>query len=113
MLIENEYGTIDITNDVIADIVASHCYGVHGMANKNKLDGLVQLFKRDSNRKGIQVEVVDNETVNIELHIVVRHGVNIAAAGDSIISEVRYNVEKLTGVKVGCVDVFVDSLMTD
>ena len=33
--------------------------------------------------------------------------------GDSIISEVRYNVEKLTGVKVGRVDVFVDSLMTD
>ena len=57
MLIENEYGTIDITNDVIADIVANHCYGVHGMTNKNKLDGFVQLLKRDSSRKGIKIDV--------------------------------------------------------
>ena len=113
MLIENEYGTIDISNDVITDIVANHCYGVHGMANKSKFDGFVQLLKRDSSRKGIKIDVVDNGVVNIELHIVVRHGVNIAAAGDSIISEVRYNVEEMTGIKVGNVDVFVDSLMTD
>ena len=70
-------------------------------------------MKRDSSRKGIKIDVVDNGVVNIELHIVVRHGVNIAAAGDSIISEVRYNVEEMTGIKVGNVDVFVDSLMTD
>ena len=113
MLIENEYGTIDITDNVIADIVANHCYGVHGMAGKNKFDGFVQLLKRDPSHKGIKIEVVENGVVNIELHIVVRHGINIAAAGDSIISEVRYNIEELTGVKVGRVDVFVDSLMTD
>ena len=113
MLIENEYGTIDITNDVIADIVANHCYGVHGMTNKNKLDGFVQLLKRDSSRKGIKIDVLENGVVNIELHIVVRHGINITAAADSLISEVRYNVEEMTGVKVGNVDVVVDSLMTD
>ncbi len=113
MLIENEYGTIEITNDAIADIVASRCYGVHGMANPSKLFGLVQLLKRDSNRKGIKIEVTEDNVVNAELHIVVRHGVNIAAAGDSLISEVRYNVEEMTGMKVGKVDVFVDSLMTD
>lgn len=113
MLIENEYGTIDITNDVIADIVANHCYGVHGMASKSKFDGLFQLLKRDQSHKGIKIDVTDDGIVNIELHIVVRHGINIAAAGDSIISEVRYNVEAMTGMTVGNVDVFVDSLMTD
>lgn len=112
-MIENEYGTINITNDALTDIVASHCYGVHGMANKSVLDGFVQLFKRDSSHKGIKIDVTDDDVVNIELHIVVRHGVNIAAAGDSIISEVRYNIEEMTGMKVGKVDVFVDSLMTD
>ena len=66
-----------------------------------------------SNRKGIKIDVTEDNVVNIELHIVVRHGVNIAAAGDSIISEVRYNVEEMTGMKVGKVNVFVDSLMTD
>ncbi len=113
MLIENEYGTIEITNDAIADIVSSHCYGVHGMTNPSKLFGLVQLLKRDANRKGIKIEVTEDNIVNVELHIVVRHGVNIAAAGDSLISEVRYNIEEMTGMKVGKVDVFVDSLMMD
>jgi len=113
MLIENEFGTINITNEVITDIVANHCYGVHGMTSKNKLDGIVQLLKRDSNRKGIKVEVLEDESVNIELHIVVRHGINITAAAESLISEVRYNVEAMTGVKVAKVDVFVDSLMAD
>ena len=113
MLIENEYGTINITDEVITGIVANHSYGVHGMASKNKLDGLVQLFKKDSSHKGIKIEIVENGLVNIELHIVVRYGVNITAAAESISSEVRYNIEEMTGMKVGKVDVFVDSIMAD
>ena len=113
MLIENEYGTINITDEVITGIVANHGYGVHGMAGKNKLGELVQLFKKDSSHKGIKIEVVENALVNIELHIVVRYGVNITAAAESITDEVRYHVEELTGMKVGKVDVFVDSIMAD
>lgn len=113
MLIENEYGTINITDEVITGIVANHSYGVHGMASKNKLGELVQLFKKDPSHKGIKIEIVENALVNIELHIVVRYGVNITAAAESITGEVRYNVEEMTGMKVGKVDVFVDSIMAD
>ena len=115
MIIENEYGKIDISSDVLAGIVsiaAGNCYGVRGMAHRNKSDGIVQLLKRESYRKGINIEIADG-LVNIELHIVVRHGINIAVIGVSIISNVRYNVEEMAGVTVGRVDVFVDSITAD
>jgi uncharacterized alkaline shock family protein YloU len=38
-------------------------------------------------------------------------GVNIPAVSRSIMSEVRYNVSKITGVTVKTVDVCIDSIM--
>jgi len=115
MRIQTEYGFIDVSGDVIAGIVsvcANNCYGVCGMAHRSKTDGLVKLLKGDSYQKGVVIDLQE-DCVNIDLHIVVKHGVNIAAAGESIISEIRYNVELLTGVRVGVVDIYVDSIMID
>jgi uncharacterized alkaline shock family protein YloU len=41
----------------------------------------------------------------------VDHGVNLKAVGDSIISEVRYVVEKTTDTKVRTVNVYIDSMI--
>ena len=115
MVLQTKYGTIDISSDVIAGIVnvcANNCYGVRGIAGKNKSDGIIGLLRRESYKQGIKIEKLE-DCVNIELHIVVRHGVNIAAVGNSIISEIRYNVERMTGFTVGKVDICVDSIMTD
>ena len=42
--VKNEYGKIDITNDVIAQVVgeaAIECYGIVGMASRHQIrDGL-------------------------------------------------------------------------
>ena len=115
MKIQTEYGFIDVSGDVIAGIVsvcANNCFGVCGMAHRYKTDGLLKLLKGDSNKKGVNIEL-EEDHVDIELHIVVKHGINIAAVGESIISEIRYNVELLTGIRVGTVDIFVDSIMVD
>ena len=44
--------------------------------------------------------------------IAVDHGLNIQAVCRSIISEVHYNVQRLTGLTVKSVDVCVDSIKT-
>ena len=51
--------------------------------------------------------------MNIDLHIAVEHGVNIATVCRSIIGEVRYHVERLTGVDVKNVDIYVESIRAD
>lgn len=115
MKLQTEHGLITVSEDVIAGIVsecANNCFGVRGMAYTNKTDGLVQLLKRDSFRKGVRLTFGEG-SVDVELHIVVRHGINIAATGESISSEIRYKVEELAGIKVGKVTICVDGLMTD
>ncbi len=115
MKIQTEFGFIDVSGDVIAGIVsvcANNCFGVCGMAHRSKTDGIVKLLKGDSYRKGVAIELFEDH-VDIDLHIVVKHGINIAAVGASIISEIRYHVERLAGLKVGTVDIFVDSIMVD
>ena len=113
MRLETERGTITISPDVFTNITgaaATNCYGVKGMAVRSKTDGLVHLLRRESMAKGVKVRFNDDDTVSIELHIIVDNGVNLTAVSHSIMSEVRYIVEKVTGVKVKSVDVCVDSM---
>ena len=46
-----------------------------------------------------------------KLHIIVENGVNLMAVSRSIMSEVRYNVSRYTGVTVRTVDVYIDSMV--
>lgn len=115
MILNNEKGSIEITNEVftvIAGDAATNCFGVRGMAYRNVKDGIVSLLKRENMSKGVRV-TFENGKVNIDVHIIVEHGVNITAICESIINEVKYNVERVTRVDVGCVNVNVDSIMAE
>lgn len=107
-------GEITISSAVytnIAGIAASNCFGVKGMAVRSMTDGLVHLLRREAMGKGVLVNFNDDDTISIDLHIIVDHGVNLHAVADSIVSEVRYVVEKTTETQVRKVNVFVDSMM--
>lgn len=116
MTIHSELGYIEITTDVIADIAgyaASSCFGVKGMTVRSVSDGLAHLLRRENQRRGVRVTEAADGGVNIDLHIAVEHGVNIASICRSIIGEVRYHVERLAGVDVKNVDVYVESIKAD
>ncbi len=113
--IENANGIITISNDVIATIAgdaATRCYGVVGMAVRNKKDGIASLLKRDAMSKGIKVTNEDGE-LTIDVHVIVGYGVNIKTTSESIIESVIYNVESVTGFKVKGVNVNVESVRVD
>ena len=74
-------------------------------------DGLVHLLRREAMSKGVNVIYNEDESISIELHIIVENGVNIPAVCRSIMNEVRYVVNKNTGAEVRAVDVFVDSMI--
>ena len=97
----------------IAGNAATKCFGVKGMAIRSVSDGLVHLLRRESMAKGVLVRVNEDESISIELHIVIDQGVNIPALGASIISEVRYIVSKQTETEVRDVDVVIDSIVID
>ena len=114
MRLETERGAITISPDVFTNITgaaATNCYGVKGMAVRSKTDGLVHLLRRESMAKGVKVRFNDDATVSIELHIIVDNGVNLTAVSRSIMSEVRYIVQRTTGAEVRNVDVCIDSMV--
>ena len=109
-----ERGAVVIGSNVytnIAGVAASNCFGVKGMAVRSMTDGLVHLLRKESMSKGVRVQFHEDDTISIDLHIMVDHGVNLAAVGASIISEVRYVVNKCTGTHVRAVNVYIDSMM--
>ena len=81
------------------------------MAARSVKDGVYHLLRKESMSKGVRVQTHEDDTVSIDLHIMVDNGVNLNAVGASIISEVRYVVRQTTGTEVKDVNVFIDSMM--
>ena len=110
---KSDQGDISVSGAVFSNITgmaATNCYGVKGMAYRSMTDGLVHLLRREAMSKGVSITYNDDNSISIELHIIVENGVNIPAVCRSIMSEVRYVVTKNTGVTVKSVDVCVDSM---
>lgn len=108
----NQYGEVNITDEVLATIsglAATECYGLVGMANKNAKDGLVELLKRENLAKGVKV-TTDGEEISVDLYIVVEFGTRISTVADNIISKVKYTVENMTGLKVKKVNINVQGV---
>ena len=113
---ENANGSVCVSTGVyvdIAGVAASNCFGVKGMAARSVTDGVYHLLRKESMSKGVRVEFHEDDTISIDLHIMVQSGVNLNAVGAAIISEVRYVVTKCTGTEVRAVNVYIDSLMVD
>jgi len=110
----NENGNVNVSANVYTDIAgtaATNCFGVKGMAARSLTDGVYHLLRKESVSKGVHVQFHEDDTISIDLHIIVDNGVNLNAVGASIISEVRYVVTKCTGTQVRAVNVYVDSMM--
>ena len=112
--LQTEKGGINVSSAVFTNVVglaASNCFGVKGMAVRSMTDGLVHLLRKEAMGKGVLVTFHDDSSISIDLHIIVDHGVNLTAVANSIISEVRYVVEKTTETSVRTVNVFIDSMI--
>ena len=113
---ENEKGSVNVSTNVYTDIVgtaATNCFGVKGMAARSLSDGVYHLLRKESVSKGVKVQFHEDDTISIDLHIIVDNNVNLSAVGASIIEQVRYTVTKCTGTEVRAVNVFIDSMMID
>ena len=112
--VQTGHGEITISSAVFTTITgaaATNCFGVKGMAARSVKDGVYHLLRKESAGKGVRVVFHEDDSISIDLHIMVDNGVNLSAVGASIISEVRYVVSKCTGTEVRAVNVYIDSMM--
>ena len=112
--VRTDQGEITISSAVFTTITgaaATNCFGVKGMAYRSMTDGLVHLLRREAMSKGVNVIYNEDESISIELHIIVENGVNLPAVCKAIIDRLRYDVTRITGVTVRSVHVCVDSMI--
>ena len=110
--IKNELGTISVVEDVITTVAgyaAIECIGIVAMASKRATDGLVELLGRENLKRGVRA-VLNEDSVSINLYIIVEYGVSIAAVAKNVVETVKYHVENLIGVKVDQVNVTVEGI---
>lgn len=112
---KNEYGVINIDDNVIATIAglsAMESYGIVGMASKNATDGFFDLLKWDNLSRGVKIYTQDN-VISIDLHVILEFGMRIAIVAENIIDKVKFNVENLTGLEVKKVNVYVQGIRVE
>ena len=110
--IDTQLGDIKIDKDVLAQYagaIAMECFGIVGMASVNVKDGLVQLLKKDSMTRGIAVSV-KNHKLNLDFHVIISYGVNIAAVSDVLVETVKYKLEQFTGMQVDKINVYIEGV---
>ena len=110
---DSENGAVIVSTGVYTDIAgtaAANCMSVKGMVARSVSDGVYHLLRKESMGKGVKVEFHDDDTISIDLHVMVGNGVNLNTVGKAIIDEVRYMVTNCTGTEVRDVNVYIDSI---
>ena len=103
-----DLGRILVTSEAIAQVVghvAAESYGVVGMAGRR----FPRLPGRDRITDGIVVKSRE-DGLEIDLHVVVEYGLNLAEVASTVRTRVAYEVERQTGLPVSVVEVRIDDV---
>jgi uncharacterized alkaline shock family protein YloU len=104
-------GRITISTGAIARIVAqtaARCYGVVEMGGGTRAK-VGRLLPRSRSTQGISVSA-NGAGLSLDLHVVVEHGLNLAEVAATVRSQVQYEVERLTGLRVASVGIHIQDV---
>ena len=106
-----DLGSIRIHNNVIAVIARLAATKVPGVLDMSSslVDGIAGMIGKKSDDRGIRVDVQEN-TVQIDLNVVLAYGSRIPQVCWQIQNDVREAVEQMTGKTVQEINVIVQSV---
>ena len=108
LTIPSDLGTITVSSGAVADLVArtaARCYGVVGLASRTRVG---RLLGRERAASAVTVGQEDGR-VRVDLHVVVEYGLNLAEVAATLRSQVTYELERLTGLRVAAVGVHIEN----
>lgn len=108
-----QYGNINISIDAIASLaggVVSECYGVVGMASQKFVkDGIAELLRKENYARGVVVRQKD-DALELDLYVIVSHGVKISEVVHEVQVRVKYMLEKSLELQFHKVNVYVQDV---
>ncbi|WP_047984922.1 Asp23/Gls24 family envelope stress response protein [Ornithinibacillus californiensis] len=106
-------GHVTITNEVIATIAggaAVECYGIVGMASKSQIrDGIAEILRKENYSRGIVVRQEDN-SLHIDMYIIVSYGTKISEVAHNVQSQVKYTLSKTLGLEIDSVNIYIQGV---
>lgn len=108
----NKIGKIKIADNVAASIANLAAQEVDGVVRVigSATSSISEMFGKKNLAKGVKVNM-DEEGINIELSLVILHGVNIVKLAEEVQNNVKEAVESMTGIKAKGVDVIISDIV--
>ena len=103
-------GDVTVADGVIAKLAGRTALLTYGVVDlrRSRLSPLTRLF-RDELTGGVDVDAHESHA-DISLHVVIERGLNLAEVTRTLEEQVRFEVERVAGVRVGEVHVRVEDV---
>jgi uncharacterized alkaline shock family protein YloU len=103
-------GDVTVADGVIARLAGRTALLTYGVVDlrRSRLSPLTRLF-RDELTSGVDVDAHESYA-DISLHVVIERGLNLAEVTRTLKEQVRFEVERVAGVRVGEVHVRVEDV---
>lgn len=104
-------GQVSIAEEVISSIASIAAQEVEGVSKLKgaTADGLTALLHGKKGH-GIDAHRIEDQTIRIRVKAVIRYGYPIYEVARKIQTKVKQEIEGMTGLRVGAVDVYVQEL---
>ena len=104
-----ENGSVMISEDVIATIVAQAVKEAEGVVSLNVKPGadIADMIVKKNWGKGMKIIISEDETLTVDCNILVGYGQSVVTVAQAVQTAVATQLESMTGVKVEAVNVNV------
>ena len=109
MIQNQDNGSVMISEDVIATIIAQAVKEVEGVVSLNVKPGsdIADMIGKKTWGKGIRIVIADDNSLVIDCDILVGYGQSVVAIAKSVQEAITNQLESMTGAKVSVVNVNV------
>ena len=111
----NTLGDIRINHSVVASIVRLAALEVSGVAavGGGFVDGIAEIFSKKGDERGVRVEEDEVGDYRIEIRVILKFGVELAAVAGQVQQRIAEQIEKMTSKNVSRVNVVIDGVRTE
>ena|SRR5690348_8247103 len=108
-----ELGATRVANEVVSSIAALTALdvpGVHAMYHAGGQGQIDRILRRNAAHKGVRVELLSDETLKLDMYVVMDAGTDLPRMGGEVQRRVADAIEKQLGMALHEVNVFVSEV---
>jgi len=108
-----QMGRVRVANEVVAQIAALTALevaGVHAMYYAAASQQIDRILRRGSAHKGVRVALQPDDSLRLDLFVVMEAGTDLPRMGAEVQSRVAENIEKQLGLQLAEVNVFISEV---